>query len=163
LFGTNGLQEQQHFMYYRWCLCSPNYLCSPVKHQLAVKVVSTGNFHLLGCVTVLIRVSFPMLRRILVPSSSDSSIPITPHCLAVNMNVVQSFKTLGTTQGYIPEYLSLQQHQCCENLKSPIISTDSTITFSTTKKGQGRGVENSPNEQAYGDSCNSWNDETVRT
>ena len=126
-------------MYCRWCLCSPNYLCSPAKHQLAAKVVSTGNFSLLGCVTVLMGVSFPVLRRIVVSSSSESSIPITPQCLALNMNVVQSFKTLGITQSYIPEYLSLQQHQCCENLKFPIISTDSTITFSTTNKGQGRG------------------------
>jgi len=53
--------------------------------------------------------------------------------------VVQSFKTLGTTQSHIPEDLSLRKHQCCDNLKSPIISTDSTITFSTTTKGRGRG------------------------
>lgn len=91
LFGTNGSQEQQHFMYCRWRLCSPNYLCSPAKHQLAAKVVSTGNFSLLGCVTVLMGVSMPTLRRIVAPSPSESSNPITPQCLALNMNVAQSF------------------------------------------------------------------------
>lgn len=47
--------------------------------------------------------------------------------------ILQNF---GTTQSHIPEDMSLQQHQCCENLKPPIISTDSTITFSNKKQNK---------------------------
>jgi hypothetical protein len=40
--------------------------------------------------------------------------------------------------------LRLQQHQGCKNLKSRIISTDSTITLSTTTKGRGEGLKIMP-------------------